>query len=39
MVDKWAWEKKWLPDIIDWEVVEWYIAYNVTDYMVAENTK
>ena len=36
MVGGWDWETEWLPYITGWKFVGFYIAYNVTDNMVAK---
>ena len=33
---RWDWEEQWLPGIRDWELEGSYIAYNISDYIVAK---
>ena len=33
---RWRWWKCWLPHITDWKLTGRYIAYNISDYLVAK---
>ena len=33
---RWSWWKNWLPHITDWKGTGYYIAYNLSDYLVAK---
>ena len=33
---RWSWWKNWLPHITDWKFTGSYVAYNLSDYLVAK---